>query len=343
MARSGILLNAEYDHQRLMELATRAEAVGFDDFWYADERFYREPYIGLAACALATRRMRLGPGVTDPYTRHPALTAAAIASLDELSKGRAVLGLGAGLSGFRNLGLRPERSAAKLRDSVTILRRLWAGETVTYEGKEISIWDARMKFPTRATIPICLAANGPLNFRLAGEVADEVMIPHCASVRIFASQMAHVRTGQARVGRTQGPEVIVRLDASVSRNRAAAMDAARVRIARLLWAQYPTIPYLEQHGLELPTELDRRLQAAGPFPGGHNLDLFRPFASAIPEELVTPIALAGTPDEVAAQAQAVIDAGADQVMVYLLVPEGATIEQVTDLYGREVLAQLRSR
>ncbi len=103
--RAGVLLNAEHEHQRLIAYARRAEELGFQTLWYADERFYREPYVGLAACALATSRIRLGPAVTDPYTRHPALTAAAIASLDELSGGRAVLGYWAGLSGFHNLGI----------------------------------------------------------------------------------------------------------------------------------------------------------------------------------------------------------------------------------------------
>ena len=92
----GVLINAEYPHRDLMRYARRSEELGLDALWYADEKFYRETYTGLAACALATTRITLGTGVTEPYTRHPALTALAIASLDELSGGRAVLGFGAG-------------------------------------------------------------------------------------------------------------------------------------------------------------------------------------------------------------------------------------------------------
>src|SRR4051794_18965122 len=111
-----------------MEYAHHIEDLGLGTLWYADERFYREPYVGLAACALATSRLLLGTCVTDPYTRHPALTAAAIASLDELSNGRAVLGLGAGISGYNNLGITLERPAIRLREAITMVRRLLAGE-----------------------------------------------------------------------------------------------------------------------------------------------------------------------------------------------------------------------
>src|SRR5256885_14915649 len=104
-----------------------AEATGYDDFWIADERFFREVYACLTLCALRTRRMRLGPCVTDPYSRHPALPAMAIATLDEIAGGRAVLGPGAGVGGVRGLGIDASRSAAALRGGGGLVRRLPAG------------------------------------------------------------------------------------------------------------------------------------------------------------------------------------------------------------------------
>src|SRR5512145_3535936 len=101
-------------------LAARAEALGYDDVWLADERFFREVYASLAAFAAGTTRVRLGRCVTDPYSRHPALTAMAIATLDELSGGRAVLGIGAGISGFAELGIRRERPSRALREAITL-------------------------------------------------------------------------------------------------------------------------------------------------------------------------------------------------------------------------------
>ena len=108
--------------------ARLAEACGFDAVWIADERFYREAYSVLAQVASATDRIRLGPCVTDPFARHPALTAMAIATLDEISAGRAVLGLGAGVSGFAELGIRPLRPPRAIREAIGLIRALLRGE-----------------------------------------------------------------------------------------------------------------------------------------------------------------------------------------------------------------------
>src|SRR5688572_8112825 len=146
LIRFGVLLNAEHEHRELLDLARLVEELGFGTLWYADERFYRELYVGLAACAMVTSRLLLGTAVTDPFTRHPALTAAAIASLDELSDGRAVLGYGAGISGYHNLGITLDRPAKRLREAILILRRLLAGERFTFEGETLVVRNARMKF-----------------------------------------------------------------------------------------------------------------------------------------------------------------------------------------------------
>src|SRR5450759_3435853 len=96
----GLLLNAEYPIHELIETAKLGESLGYDQLWYTDVRFQRDCFVGLAALATNTQRILLGPGVTDPYSRHPVQTAATIASLDELSNGRALLGLGIGGAGF---------------------------------------------------------------------------------------------------------------------------------------------------------------------------------------------------------------------------------------------------
>src|SRR5262245_39317879 len=101
----GVMLFSDYSVPELIELAEVSEALGYRFFWYTDVRFARECYVALTAVALSTHRIHVGPGVTDPYSRHPALTASAIATLDEVSGGRAVLGLGTGGTGFRELAI----------------------------------------------------------------------------------------------------------------------------------------------------------------------------------------------------------------------------------------------
>src|SRR5579864_4916654 len=106
----------------LVDRSRLAEASGYDAVWVADERFYREVYSTLAVLAQNTRRVQLGTCVTDPFARHPALTAMAIATLDEISGQRAILGIGAGISGFPELGIVRRKPAAAIREMVEVVR-----------------------------------------------------------------------------------------------------------------------------------------------------------------------------------------------------------------------------
>src|SRR5438128_3765635 len=93
---------------QLRQRAQMAEAVGFDYIGVADSQsLFRELYISLSVISMATSQVRIGPTVTNPLTRHPAITASAIASLNELSSGRAFLGISSGDSAVLNLELRP--------------------------------------------------------------------------------------------------------------------------------------------------------------------------------------------------------------------------------------------
>jgi len=326
-ARIGILLNSEHPHAVLTETARLIEDCGLGTLWYADERFYYETYTGLAVAALATSRIRLGPGVSDPYTRHPAITAAAMASLDELSGGRAVLGYGAGASGFESLGLKATRPAATLREAINIIRRLWRGEHVTSPGPEVRINDGYLKVPARE-MEIYLAADGPLLLRLAGAVADAAVTGHCASAKILAPRLAEIAHGATDARRMKPPLVVARLDVSIGRDRKQALEVAKVRVGRYLWARYPNIPYLALHGLELPAELEHMLRAVGPFKRTHELEYFRPFVAAIPDDFVAPLVLVGTPNDVADQLRTVFASGADEVMAYPISADGDPRETV---------------
>src|SRR3954470_299728 len=127
----GVLLFSDYSIAELVELGQLCEALGYRSFWYTDVRFTRECYIGFTAVAGKTRTIQLGPGVTDPYSRHPAITATAIATLDEVSGGRALLGLGTGGSGFRELGIETKLPVAAMRETVEAVRALLRGGEVT--------------------------------------------------------------------------------------------------------------------------------------------------------------------------------------------------------------------
>lgn len=323
-----------------MMLARHVERLGFDAFWYPDERFYRDTYVGLTACSLATEHIRVGTAVTDPYSRHPALTAVAMASLAEVSQGRATLGIGAGISGFAQLGLQPGRAAVALREAIDLIRRLWRGERVTCDGEFIRAQALSLDFTVRTAPPVYIAADGNATLRLAGAIGDGVIVMHCASPLTLQDKLSQVRIGMDRVERSVQPRVVARLDVSIAEDRATAMRQAKLRLGRYLWARYPRITYLEQHRLQLPDALATRL-AAAPFRRTHDLTAFAGLADIIPDELVGPIALAGTPSDITTQLRAVVEAGADEIMLYPVVPDGSQMEDCIELLGSTIPALRR--
>jgi 5,10-methylenetetrahydromethanopterin reductase len=111
--------------QQCVEQAVAAEHAGFSTVWFAENPFGRGAWPGAAACAVATRHVRIGLGVLNPYQRHPTLMAMEIAAFDELSEGRAVLGIGAGIpSRIKKTHAPVDRPIAAVRDAVTITRAL---------------------------------------------------------------------------------------------------------------------------------------------------------------------------------------------------------------------------
>ena len=159
----------------LIGLAVGAEQAGLDHLLVADEGLMPDVYAALGAMAAATDRIRLGP-VTNGYTRHPAVTAAAVATLDEASGGRALATLVAGGSAVLDpMGI-PRRSPVEIADeTIEIMRLLWTGESVDYAGRHFRLADARLT-TGRRDIPIWVAARGSRMLGLAGRRADGVVM-----------------------------------------------------------------------------------------------------------------------------------------------------------------------
>ena len=184
----------------IVELAVLGEHLGYDRCWVYDEGLAtRDVYVTLTAIALATNRMEVGPGITNAYTRHPATTAATLASLDELSHGRAFLGVGAGGSlTLGPLGVDRSKPLAAVRDLITMCRGLFSGGPVTSTSSVGSLTNASLGF-SRSDIPIWLAGRGPKMLALGGEVADGVMLDFLHH-DVIGDALQLVRGGAERSG-----------------------------------------------------------------------------------------------------------------------------------------------
>jgi 5,10-methylenetetrahydromethanopterin reductase len=292
-----VLLFSEYPTSKLVELGCLSEQLGYSTLWYTDVRFARDCFIGLAAIGAKTSRIRLGPGVCDPYSRHPSMIASCIASLDEMTGGRAVLGLGVGGSGLRELGIEHKLPVAAMRESVQMIRALLRGETVTAQGKVISLGSARLDFkPIQTYVPIYFATHGPQITKLAGQIADGILIANTLNPKAFDFYVNQLEDGIAIAQRPEGAvDIGLRVEACISNDDAAAFAVMRRRVASRVLSQYPHWEYLSAIGLELPEEFVAIAQRKD------TKKLIADAAGVMPREIVESMVLAGNPESCAQQ------------------------------------------
>ncbi len=174
----------------------RMEEWGYHSLAMPDtQSIWRELYVTMTVIAMSTQRMRIWPAVTNPLTRHPAVAASAIASLHELSGGRAVFNIGSGDSAVYNLGLK----GAKLnttRDYLRAVKELFANQETVYQGKTI-----RLMWPSQP-VPVYVTAEGPKTLEMAGEFADGVLVGTGLQPEIIQDSLSHIERGAQRSGRS---------------------------------------------------------------------------------------------------------------------------------------------
>ena len=331
----GVLLFADYSLDELGRLGRLCEDLGYRCLWYTDVRFGRECYLGLASIAARTERIRLGPGVTDPYTRHPAITAAAIATFDEMCGGRARLGLGVGGQGFRELGIDRPRPITALRETVSMVRALLRGERVDSEGKIASLTNGRLTFrPPRERISIYFATHGAQVSALAGEIADGALIANTVHPGMLAFYLDRVGKGLAKSGRAMAEfDFGLRVEACISTDREAALAVMRRRMAARLIGQYPHWEYLDTLGVVMPDGF-REIAKWG--------DETRAAEAAefVPDALLRSTVLAGDAELVARQLAAVLRPEVGSITIRPHWVEGESAEDVIRSFAEEVIPQV---
>ena len=178
--RFSLRLNNDLSLPSYIELAQRAEADGFDQFWVSSDLFFRSAGVILTAVALDTRRIHVGSCVLNPYTMNPAEVAMLAATLDELSGGRFLLGISAGAAEFLGwVGIQHDKPLTSVRESVSAIRRLLRGESAESNGRFLN-WsqEAYLRFAASQdgrNIPIYIGGMGAKMLTLAGEIGDGVL------------------------------------------------------------------------------------------------------------------------------------------------------------------------
>ncbi len=183
------------DFGEFVEWVRAADGFGFDAIGYGDsQNLWGDLFVALTLAAEHTSRARIGPMVTNPMTRHPAVVAGGMASVQQIAGGRAFFGLGTGDSALRNIGTRAA-TVAELAAYGETFRTLCAGGEAEWNGRPIS-----MKWPTEP-VPLWLSAEGPRMLDLAGRIADGVIVGNGITPEVITDSIARVRAGAEAAGR----------------------------------------------------------------------------------------------------------------------------------------------
>jgi len=189
--------------EKLIELGRRADVEGFESVWLTESYYYNDAITRLTALALNTKNVRLATGVINPQTRSPPLIAMTMATLDEISYGRAILGIGASPRLWMyEKHLHTTHPGKMIREAVEIIRKLLAGEKVTYKGKLFQLENLRLGFDRkRKEMPIYLAAVRHKMNEIAGEIADGVILTNGATPEYAREAKKSIITGAKKAGR----------------------------------------------------------------------------------------------------------------------------------------------
>jgi alkanesulfonate monooxygenase SsuD/methylene tetrahydromethanopterin reductase-like flavin-dependent oxidoreductase (luciferase family) len=319
MARVDLFLMQDLPPARYLEMARLADASGCENLWLIDgQDVFPDPWVTAALCAVNTSRIRIGPGVTNPVTRHPRVTANAMLTLHELSGGRGILGLGAGDNAVRTLGRGPAR-VAEVREAVDICR-------------------ARFR-QHGAEIPIYVAAGGPRLNACACEAADGIIVPCLGTPQDLRRTLGRVEAAARGAGRDarQFP-ILIYLGFAIARERRAALDDARGGVARRVL----NFVYHPEH---FPPELEPLRGEVDALARGYDyarhLKSHVSHARLVSDALMDVAGLAGTPAEVLPKFRALWQETAGLNATFFLRPDGQGKQRSFELFVQEVWPALR--
>lgn len=215
-----------------------AEKAGLEACWIFEDYFYGGAFSTATACALNTEKIQIAIGVINPFTRHPALSAMEAASLDALSHGRLILGMGGSNKGWiqDKAGIpfvKPIQAAA---EAAEIIRQLVNTRHTHYNGEVFKTGDIHLEFePYRSDMPVYLGVKGPKALYKAGQIADGVVLSSCTSLPYIAYAREHISAGAQAAGRDpEQLKMAAYFPTAVSDKEKEARDLVRPYLAKFI-------------------------------------------------------------------------------------------------------------
>ena len=310
MTAFGVSFDGFASFDDALALARRAEEAGAKGLWMAEHLGYRQSLVSCTAFALRTERATVIPTAISPYLWSPVSVAMAMATIAEAAPGRAALALGSGNPMFlAEAGAKLERPLVAMREFIACLRQLWSGEAGSFEGEMFRLDGMRMAFRPSAPIPLYVAAMGPKMLRLAGELADGVVLSAGLTVEYAAESLAMAAAGARAAGRD--PAAMRRaayLYIAVDSDRRAAIDLLRPRIAFMMRNDF-VAPSVEGSGI--PIDRDAVKEAIS------RRDM-KAAADLIPDEAVEAFGICGTPEDCERRISEYEAAGIDEAVLLIV-------------------------
>ena len=320
--RYGVTLQGVDEPAEFPELARWIEGLGYDDLWITDSSLHAgEVYVYATLALQATTRLCVGTAVTNPVTRHPAITANAAATLARLAPGRFVCGIGVGDSPVPEIGMKVAK-VDTLVEAVTTMRRLWNGETLTgLHGRHRYI-NARMT-KLAPEIPVHFAASGPRTLEAAGAHADGAIVLAGLFPAGLEFALEHLQRGRA-AGDGRPFSTTCFLYGSIRDVEAVAVEEARTIAA---WFPKVSPPYARLAGMS-----DELIDSVRSAYSGGEFQRAGAAASLIDDDMVRKLAFAGSPQTTSAKLEWLRESGVDAVSI---VPLGtdrfATVQAFADM------------
>jgi len=303
-----------------------AEEHGFDSVWIAESRLARDAVVPVTAIATDTGRIKVGAGVINTWTRNAALIAQTFATLDELSAGRVILGLGAWWDPLaKKVGIDRTKPLQCMREYVQVIRGLFKAEEVTFQGEFVRMDGVRLDtlHGTGARprdVPIYIGGTGFQMLELAGEIADGVLLNYLVSPKYNEKAWESIRRGAEKAKRDpvkiDSPQLIA---CSMDEDADRAVKLAKSHVTMTM-GQQPHIAKASGVGEDLIREVQERMGGWPAKPGG-----IEKAAEIVPDEVVKMLTASGSPDDCRLKIKEYMAAGCSSP---LLLPLSGNVEYV---------------
>ncbi len=322
---------------RFLEQVKLAERLGFHAFFHNDKKWAREVFSRLGAATQCTTTIGLGTSVIDPYTRHAALLAQATATLAELAPGRFRVIMGSG-SHFETLpGYGSPKPVAGLREAAELMLRLWRGEKVTLDGEVVKFKDGALDWKPSEIPQLYIASRGPQILKLAGAVADGVLIGSFATPPGISYAKRHILPGLQASNR-DWPDirlcswiylsVLERADDPVP-------DGVKRGVSFAFWSSRKALSAMVD---ELAPDASDAFRAfIRDAPHEWSPPIMEELRRLIPRGVIDSLALVGTAPQVVERLKALAAAGVQEIVIWPFPVQGQDMDGFIRKIARDVL------